>query len=57
MYGGKKVPGMFEDDRMMYGGMKKKRMQRGEEVGTTPEVPERRKDREDNSEQLTRSRC
>lgn len=27
MYGGKKVPGMFEDDRMMYGGMKKKRMQ------------------------------
>ena len=33
MYGGKKVPGMFEeDDRMMYGGMKKKRMQRGGDI-------------------------
>lgn len=32
MYGGKKVPGMFEDDRMMYGGMKKKRMQAGAET-------------------------
>jgi hypothetical protein len=45
MYGGKKVPGMFEDDRMMYGGMKKKRMQYGAET-TTGE--ERRKDQEDN---------
>jgi hypothetical protein len=42
MYGGKKVPGMFEeDDRMMYGGMKKKRMQYGEEVEKTPEDKKR----------------
>ena len=37
MYGGKRVPGMFEDDRMMYGGMKKKRMQKGYEVGEEQE--------------------
>jgi hypothetical protein len=39
MYGGKKVPGMFEDDRMMYGGMKKKRMQIGGEQDPGPPVP------------------
>lgn len=43
MYGGKKVPGMFEDDRMMYGGMKKKRMQKGAET-TTEDIARRRKD-------------
>jgi hypothetical protein len=37
-YGGKKVPGMFEDDRMMYGGMKKKRMQIGGEQDPGPPV-------------------
>ena len=47
MYGGKKVPGMFEDDRMMYGGMKKKRMQAGAET-RIEEIARNRKDREDN---------
>ena len=45
MYGGKKVPGMFEDDRMMYGGMKKKRMQYGVEI-TTEDEARRKKDQD-----------
>tara|TARA_R100000315_G_C5220784_1_gene132682 strand:+ start:308 stop:1039 length:732 start_codon:yes stop_codon:yes gene_type:complete len=45
MYGGKKVPGMFEDDRMMYGGMKKKRMQYGVET-TTEDEARRKKDQD-----------
>ncbi len=50
MYGGKKVPGMFEEDeRMMYGGMKKKRMQYGGTTTTTTTEDEKRKDEEDNT--------